>query len=116
MRWTTAAFAIALWIALPLDAAAQGCSMCAQNASAAGSSGIRAIEAGIYVLLVPLLLILGGIVVLTLRSRNRYREEAGSSGSDGWERSPLPVMSPPEGEIEEEPVGVGSESGWSLYH
>jgi hypothetical protein len=88
--------------------------MCAQNASAAGSSGIRAIEAGIYVLLVPLLLILGGIVVLTLRSRNRYREEAGSSDSGGWERSPLPVVSPPEGEIEEEPVGVGSESGWSL--
>ncbi len=86
--------------------------MCAQNASAAGSSGLRAIEAGIYTLLVPLLAVLGGIVWLTLRRRNQYREEeAGPDDEGGWDEM-LPPPEPPvaeEFEEEEETVGAGPE-------
>jgi hypothetical protein len=101
-----------LLLAFPARTLAQGCSMCAQNASAAGSSGLRAIEAGIYTLLVPLLAVLGGIVWLTLRRRNQYREEeAGPDDEGGWDEM-LPPPEPPvaeEFEEEEETVGAGPE-------
>jgi hypothetical protein len=54
-------------------AAAQGCAMCYQNASASGVQGAQALRHGILVLLFPTLTIFLGIFGLIYRRRNFAR-------------------------------------------
>jgi hypothetical protein len=54
-------------------AAAQGCAMCYQNASATGAQGAAALRHGILVLLFPTLTIFLGVFGLIYRRRNVAR-------------------------------------------
>ena len=55
------------------QAAAQGCAMCYQNASAAGAQGREALRHGILVLLLPTISLFLGIFALIYRRRNVAR-------------------------------------------
>lgn len=57
-------------------AAAQGCAMCYQNASASGPQGITALRHGVYFLIFPTLAIFIGFFALLYRRRNASREES----------------------------------------
>ncbi len=50
------------------------CAMCYQTAAAQGPKGIRAMNLGILLLIVPLVSIIGCITVVTWRHRNSPRE------------------------------------------
>lgn len=52
--------------------AAQGCSMCYQSASASGQRTIHALRNGIFILIVPPMLICTAISFLVYRRRNLY--------------------------------------------
>lgn len=67
-------------LALAPAAFAQGCSMCRENAAAAGDGG-RTINFAILVLLVPTLAFFIGIMVFSLRRANAETSEA-----DGTDR------------------------------
>jgi hypothetical protein len=63
----------ALALLLAPHAAAQGCAMCYQNASAAGAQGREALRHGILVLLFPTLTLFFGIFGLIYHRRNVSR-------------------------------------------
>jgi hypothetical protein len=56
-----AAIIVALIAVIAPHAAAQGCAMCYQNAAASGAKGQAALRQGIAILLVPALVLFGGI-------------------------------------------------------
>ena len=64
---------IALLVSLAPSAAAQGCAMCYQNASASGPQGAQALRHGILILLFPTLALFTGIFGLIYRRRNVSR-------------------------------------------
>jgi hypothetical protein len=64
---------VALAFILAPHAAAQGCAMCYQNASATGPQGREALRHGILVLLLPTLSLFVGILALIYRRRNVAR-------------------------------------------
>jgi hypothetical protein len=55
------------------SAAAQGCAMCYQNASASGPQGAQALRHGILILMLPTLTLFTGIFALIYRRRNVAR-------------------------------------------
>jgi hypothetical protein len=63
----------ALALLVAPHAAAQGCAMCYQNASASGVQGREALRHGILVLLFPTLTLFLGIFGLIYRRRNVAR-------------------------------------------
>lgn len=69
--WTFVLAAIVILSAFSTPAFAQGCSMCYNTAAAAKAAAIQALRSGILILLLPTLLLLGGISFLALRSRER---------------------------------------------
>ena len=86
---------------------AQGCAMCYTSAESAKKAGIEALRSGILILLVPPLVMFGGIIWLTYRSRNRFNEQ--SSGPDeGWGENPPDVAPEPPTEFDEEPILAGA--------
>src|SRR5205807_10627563 len=56
---------------------AQTCPMCYRAAAAAKGGAIQALRSGILILMIPPVLIVGGITVLAVRSRNRFNEAGG---------------------------------------
>ncbi len=58
-------------LGLPSEAAAQGCAMCYQSASAAKQAGIQALENGVLILLLPPLLIFAAILWRTFWGQGR---------------------------------------------
>lgn len=81
--------------------------MCYTSAESAKKAGIEALRSGILILLVPPLVMFGGIIWLTYRSRNRFNEQ--SSGPDeGWGENPPEVAPEPPIEFDEEPVLAGA--------
>ena len=64
---------IALLVTLAPSAAAQGCAMCYQNASASGPQGAQALRHGILILLFPTLALFTGIFGLIYHRRNVSR-------------------------------------------
>jgi hypothetical protein len=64
---------LALAFLLAPLAAAQGCAMCYQNASASGAQGREALRHGVLVLLLPTLGLFTGILTLIYRRRNVAR-------------------------------------------
>jgi len=63
----------ALLVSLAPSAAAQGCAMCYQNASASGPQGAQALRYGILILMLPTLTLFTGIFALIYRRRNVAR-------------------------------------------
>jgi hypothetical protein len=64
---------VALSLLSASRAAAQGCAMCYQNASAAGAQGSTALRHGILILLVPALTVFAGIFAFIYRRRHVAR-------------------------------------------
>jgi hypothetical protein len=72
--WAVLALSAVLLFALATPhAAAQGCAMCYQNASASGDQGRAALRHGILVLLLPALSLFLGVCGLIYRSNNMPR-------------------------------------------
>jgi hypothetical protein len=63
----------ALLVSVAPSAAAQGCAMCYQNASATGPQGAQALRHGILILMLPTLTLFTGIFALIYRRRNVSR-------------------------------------------
>jgi len=57
------------------------CSMCYQNAAASGPQGMRALNLGILLLIVPVASIIAGISVVTYRHRGSEGESNRVTGS-----------------------------------
>jgi hypothetical protein len=62
-----------LLVSVAPSAAAQGCAMCYQNASASGPQGAQALRYGILILMLPTLTLFTGIFALIYRRRNVAR-------------------------------------------
>src|SRR5437867_7725382 len=56
---------------------AQSCPMCYRAAAAAKGGAIQALRSGILILMIPPVLIVGGITVLAVRGRNRFNDASG---------------------------------------
>ena len=56
---------------------AQTCPMCYRAAAAAKGGAIQALRSGILILMIPPVLIVGGITVLAVRGRNRFNAASG---------------------------------------
>ncbi len=72
--WAVAIAAIlvgSLWASPILG---QGCALCYNTASAAGSRGIAALRHGILILMVPPVIIFGVVCFFTVRGRNHYHD------------------------------------------
>jgi hypothetical protein len=63
----------ATWLLLLESGAleAQSCALCYQSAAASGTQFIQALKDGIFILLVPPILISGGIAAMAYRKRNQ---------------------------------------------
>ncbi len=66
--------AAALALAISPGAAAQGCALCYQSASAAGPRAIHALRDGILILMVPPAFICAGVSYLVYRRRNLHNQ------------------------------------------
>ncbi|MGA2899491.1 MAG: hypothetical protein ABSF40_04580 [Candidatus Acidiferrales bacterium] len=62
-----------LLVSVAPSAAAQGCAMCYQNASASGPQGAQALRHGILILMLPTLSLFIGIFALIYHRRNVAR-------------------------------------------
>ena len=56
---------------------AQSCPLCYRAAAAAKGGALQALRSGILILMVPPVLIVGGIAVLAVRGRNRFNDASG---------------------------------------
>ena len=56
---------------------AQSCPMCYRAAAGAKGGAIQALRSGILILMIPPVLIVGGITVLAVRGRNRFNAASG---------------------------------------
>jgi hypothetical protein len=65
-----------LWCMLPSVAAAQGCALCVTQAAQGGHRFIDALRSGILVLVFPPMAISIGIIYISWRKRNQFREPA----------------------------------------
>jgi hypothetical protein len=95
VQWTIRVMATALALAASVPVFAQGCAMCYNDAAAAKSTAIQALRSGTLILLFPVLLLFTGILLMAVRSRNRFHEVgaaeppasgpgADSRGRDDW--------------------------------
>src|SRR5438094_4355588 len=73
-RWIFALGALAMTLADPTVASAQGCAMCYTAAAAAKATAIKALRSGILILLFPPGLIFIAILVVAYRRRNSFNE------------------------------------------
>ncbi|HEV8131898.1 MAG TPA: hypothetical protein VGQ81_11655 [Acidobacteriota bacterium] len=70
LRYLAALLALAILLFAPPVALAQ-CSMCRANAAATGSKGMRSINTGIFILMVPTISLMAVIAVVAYRRRDR---------------------------------------------
>ena len=89
-------------------ACAQSCPMCYRAAAAAKGGAIQALRSGILVLMIPPVLIVGGIAVLAVRGRNGFNDASGPDSAiepvDDRELNEWLALTPPSeaGDIESE--------------
>jgi hypothetical protein len=76
-------------LAAPVQAAAQSCPLCYNAVAAAKASVIRALNSGVLVLLIPVLLTIGGIFLVAFRKRDLFREVAREAGVESGFRPRL---------------------------
>jgi hypothetical protein len=62
-----------LWV--PASALAQNCALCYTQAAGAGQRIIEALRSGIFILVVPRILICTALTVMAYRKRNHFAEE-----------------------------------------
>ena len=55
---------------------AQTCPMCYRAAAAAKAGAVHALRSGVLILMVPPVLIVGGITLLAIRGRDRFNDES----------------------------------------
>ena len=67
---------LTIGLVVPRFASAQGCALCYQSAAAAGPRAIRALRAGIVILIVPPFIICSAISLLVYRRRNLHNDDA----------------------------------------
>ena len=96
-RWLSAlALTVAVCLLNAAPAAAQ-CIMCYASAAGAGGRGIRALQIGILVLLLPTLAIGAGVLWLAYRRRNSDASESEISGKDSnWNEGLMALRVPQE--------------------
>ena len=68
--------AMLVWCMLPSLAAAQGCALCVTQAAQGGHRFIDALRSGILVLVFPPMAISIGVIYISWRKRNQFREPA----------------------------------------
>jgi len=68
------AMAIVALLALPSIASAQGCALCVSQAAQGGNRFIEALRSGILVLVLPPMAISIGLIYVSWRKRNQFRE------------------------------------------
>ncbi len=73
-RWLASIAAIVAAFASGTVAYAQGCALCYNSASALKTAGIRALQQGILILLIPPLAICLGVLYVGYRSRDHYND------------------------------------------
>jgi hypothetical protein len=59
-------------LASPIAARGQGCAMCYTTAASAHAAAIQALRSGVLILLVPPLVMMGVILIVVYRYRNRF--------------------------------------------
>lgn len=107
-RWIAQGAVVGAALAATRPAFAQGCAMCYTTAAAAKKAGMRALQSGILILLVPPLLMFLGIFWFTFRSRRRFHDADFGSGEGGWDGR-YPGLEPQlPSEPDEEPAEVHS--------
>ena len=95
-RLSALGLTVAVFFLNAAPAAAQ-CIMCWASAAGAGSRGIRALQIGILVLLVPTLGLGGGVLWLAYRRRNSDALESEVSEKDSnWNEGLMALPVPPE--------------------
>ena len=96
-KWLSAVTVMVAAFFLNAAPAAAQCIMCYASAAGAGSRGIRAIQIGILVLLVPTLTIGAGVLWVAYRRRNSDALESEVSGKDAnWDEGLMALRVPPE--------------------
>jgi len=93
--WVGRLAVIAVIFATAQAAHAQGCAMCANNASAVREGAVRSLQNGILILLIPVVLMVAGIAVVVFRRRNTFYGE-GIESEGGWDDnlSSVPPLPP----------------------
>ena len=96
-KWLSAVgLTVAVFVLNAAPAAAQ-CIMCYASAAGTGSRGIRALQIGILVLLVPTLTLGGGVLWLAYRRRNSDAVESEVSEKDAnWDEGLMALRVAPE--------------------
>jgi hypothetical protein len=69
------AFALAASLLAPTMVLAQNCALCYTQAAGSGSRMIHALKSGIFVLVVPPMLICVGITWMAYKKRNQFNED-----------------------------------------
>jgi hypothetical protein len=72
---TVRAVACAVWLLAPAIAGAQGCALCYTQAAGSGSRMISALRSGILILILPPMLISGGITWMAYKKRNQFNDQ-----------------------------------------
>ena len=66
--------AFASLLMLPSDSSAQGCALCVTQAAQGGNHFIQALRSGILVLVFPPMAISTGMIYISWRKRNQFRQ------------------------------------------
>jgi hypothetical protein len=69
------AFALTVSLLAPTMVFAQNCALCYTQAAGSGSRMIHALKSGIFVLVVPPMLICVGITWMAYKKRNQFNED-----------------------------------------
>jgi hypothetical protein len=74
--WRSAAAVASLLMALSLPslAFAQNCPLCYTQAASSGARVIQALRSGIFILVIPAMLICTGIAIMAFRKRNEFHD------------------------------------------
>ncbi len=108
-KWMARVAAASATLLVSTTASAQSCAMCYNNAAAAKANGIRALQSGTIILLIPPMLMFIGIFAVAFRSRTRFNdrdfrdEERGQEGNEFSARLPAAAQ----GGFEPAPLEVG---------
>jgi len=79
-RGTAGGLALLAGLAVPSRVFAQACPLCYQSAAAGSAQFIQALKGGIFVLIIPCVLICAGVTLVTYRKRNACDEDEVSTG------------------------------------
>ncbi len=85
-KWMARVATAGVTLLVSTAASAQSCVMCYSSAAAAKAGGIRALQNGIIILLIPPMLIFIGIFVVAFRSRERFndRDSQNAEHDEEW--------------------------------